>query len=98
MGAYSSQKTGQDKEIKQPLTGIALQHQCPLWVKSGSERFLHECPLYARKRTFSSTVELSSVEQGLRHGEADGLGGLEIDDELKFCRLLDRQVGPTLFK
>lgn len=39
-----------------------------------------------------------SDEQGLRHGEADGLGGLEIDDELEFCRLLDRQVGLTLFK
>jgi hypothetical protein len=32
-------------------------------------------------------------EQRRRHGEPEGLGGLEIDDELEFRRLHDRQVG-----
>jgi hypothetical protein len=29
-------------------------------------------------------------EQRWRHGETERLGGLEIDEELNFCRLLDR--------
>jgi len=29
----------------------------------------------------------------LRHGEAEHLGGLQIDDQLEFGRLLDRQIG-----
>src|SRR5204863_6091452 len=32
-------------------------------------------------------------EQRLRHGEAERLGGLHIDDELELGRLLDGQVG-----
>src|SRR5260370_36276407 len=32
-------------------------------------------------------------EQRLRHGETKRLGGLEIDDQLEFGRLLHRQVG-----
>src|ERR1700686_2844517 len=32
-------------------------------------------------------------EQGRRHGQADRLGGLQIDDQLEPRRLLDRQVG-----
>ena len=32
-------------------------------------------------------------KQRLRHGEAEHLGGLQIDDQLEFGRLLDRQIG-----
>src|SRR5215470_13776081 len=32
------------------------------------------------------------LQERRRDGEAEGLGGLEIDDELEFCRLLDREV------
>src|SRR5215471_15359469 len=31
-----------------------------------------------------------------RHGDAERLRGLEIDDQLEFCDLLDRQVGRLL--
>ena len=30
------------------------------------------------------------------NGQAERLGGLEVDDQLDFCRLLDRQVGRLL--
>ena len=29
----------------------------------------------------------------MRHGEAERLGGLEVDDQLDFRGLLDRQIG-----
>src|SRR5260370_29889424 len=32
-------------------------------------------------------------EEGRRHGEAKGLGGPEIDDELEVSRLLNRKIG-----
>jgi hypothetical protein len=32
-------------------------------------------------------------EERCRHFEAERLGGLEIDDELEFCGLLDRKMG-----
>ena len=31
--------------------------------------------------------------QRQRHGNAERLGGLEVDHELEFCRLLDGQIG-----
>jgi hypothetical protein len=36
---------------------------------------------------------ISGRQQRLRDGEAERLGGLEVDDELDFCGLLYRQVG-----
>ncbi len=32
-------------------------------------------------------------EHGRRHGEAEGLGGLEIDHQLVLCRRLHRKIG-----
>src|SRR6267142_787496 len=36
---------------------------------------------------------VGSGEDRWRHGEAEGLGSLEIDDQLECRRLLDRQIG-----
>src|SRR6266700_2502086 len=36
---------------------------------------------------------ISAGEERGRHGEAEGLGGLEIDEQLDLRRLLDRQLG-----
>jgi hypothetical protein len=36
---------------------------------------------------------VSGGQQRFRDGEAERLGGLEVDDEFELCRLLDRQVG-----
>jgi hypothetical protein len=35
-------------------------------------------------------------QQRFRDGEAEGVGGLEVDDQIEFGRLLDRQVGRFL--
>jgi hypothetical protein len=39
---------------------------------------------------------VGAAEQRERECDAKRLGGLEIDDELDFCRLLNRQVGRLL--
>jgi hypothetical protein len=39
---------------------------------------------------------VGAAEQRQREGEAERLGGLEIDNEFDFCKQLDRQVGGLL--
>src|ERR1700722_12704893 len=39
---------------------------------------------------------VGAAEQRQREGEAERLGGLEIDNELDFCKQLDRQGGGLL--
>ena len=36
---------------------------------------------------------IGAGEEGLRHGNAQRLGGLEVDDQLEGRRLLDWQIG-----
>jgi hypothetical protein len=35
---------------------------------------------------------VSSGQQRFRDGEAEGLGGLQVDDHLEFCRKLNRKI------
>ena len=48
----------------------------------------------SRRFTFDHLV--GAAEQRERDGEAERLGGLEVDDQLDFRGLLDRQVGRLL--
>src|SRR5262249_28632316 len=61
---------------------IAEMSACPLSATSGCEQMQQGDP-------YSIT---SSARARLRHGQAEGLGGLEIDDELEPGRQLDRQL------
>ena len=36
---------------------------------------------------------VGDCEQGVRNGNAERLGGVEVDDQFEFCRLHDRQFG-----
>ena len=48
-----------------------------------------------RDRSLSDLLDdlVGGGEQRWRHGEADGLGGLQVDDELELGRLQNWQVG-----
>ena len=48
--------------------------------------------------TFAASFNhlVGATEQRWRHGEAERLGGLEIDHKLKLGRLLDREIGGLL--
>ena len=56
------------------------------------------CPLSAKSRHRSSLFDhlVGAGEQRWRHGEAEHLGGLEVDDQLELDRLHDRQVSGLL--
>ena len=53
----------------------------------------HGCAQFDPTYSITSSARPSS---GSRDGEAERLGGLEVDDQLDFGRLLDRQIGGLL--
>ena len=65
--------------------------QCPLWVKSGHGELKLRCPLYPQKRTLPVSFDhlVGTGAHRRRHGEAERLSGLEIDQKLKCRRLPD---------
>src|SRR5262245_39355291 len=60
---------------------------CPLCATSG----LMQC---SKTRSFDNII--SARKQCRRQFEAERLGGLEVDEQLNFCGLLDGQIGQLL--
>ena len=63
-----------------------------LCARTGREQLQHTMRAVAGY-SITSSARPSSVQ---RDGEAERLGGLEVDDQLDFRGLLDRQVGGLL--
>jgi hypothetical protein len=79
-----------------PLSPVATQHSLP----SGRYPLLgpdfHRPDRTSLRLAHSFDHLVGAREQGLRHGEPQRLGGLEIDDELEFGGPHDRQVAGFL--
>src|SRR5271169_3231618 len=82
---------------------LAKPGQCPLWSKSGQTIATQRMSALCHKRTHAPQQTVSLFDhvvgecQQLRwHFEAERLGGLEVDHELEFGGLHDRQVGGLL--
>src|SRR5262249_25839811 len=63
------------------------------WRVASRWRTAWRARLQRRKRDDSFYDLIHPQQQRRRDGEAEGLGGLHIDDQLELCRLLDREIG-----
>ena len=62
-------------------------------ASKGKGRWANPAALCVRRRDASLDHLVRSHQDRLRHGEAERLGGLQVDNQLKFGWLLNRQVG-----
>src|SRR5262249_25285895 len=72
--------------------------QCPLYPQKRTliERVRMSALCHKRTSVASFDHIVSATEQQRWHVEVHRLGGLEIDDQFKLCRRLDREVGRLL--
>ena len=74
--------------MRNPTTGNA---GCCARAAIGQAAAPPRSVMSSRRLTFDHLV--GAGEQRQRHGEAERLGGGEVDDPIKFGRLFDRDVG-----
>ena len=87
MSALGQKQTVQRKRHVHftPESGhVQCTSSCPLWANSGL--------MQRSKDRYSTTSSASAISAGW-YGETEGLGGLEVNYEIKFCGLHDRQFG-----
>ena len=73
----------------QPLSPVTTQHSLPSGRYSLLGPDFHRLDRTSLRLAHSFDDLVGAVEQRLWHIEAERLGSLEVDDELKLCWLLD---------
>src|SRR5262245_42890010 len=80
----------------QPLSPAATQHSLPSGRYSLLGPDFHRLDRTSLRLAHSLDHLVDAANQRQRDGEAERLGGLHVDDEFDFGRLLDRQLGGLL--
>src|SRR6516162_9069142 len=75
-----------------PLSPVATQHSLPSGRYSLLGPDFHRLDRTSLRLAHSFDYLVGGGEQGRRHGEAQRLGGDEIDDKIELGWLLDRNV------
>src|SRR5512145_130739 len=76
-----------------PLSPGAAQHSLPSGRYSLLGPVFHRLDRTSLRLAHSFDHLIGAREQGGRHFETERLGGLQIDNKVELCWLLDRQVG-----
>ena len=96
--SVGSKTTAHRREIRLDFSATDARVQCPLWVKSGHVQCTRRCPLCAKSGRRAQLFDhfIGAILYRLRHGDAECLGSLEVEEQLDLACLLDRQVGGFL--
>src|SRR5262245_51190498 len=79
-----------------PLSPVAAQHSLPSGRYSLLGPDFHRLDRTSLRLAHSFNQLVGAADQRQRNGKAEGLGSLQVDDQLDFGGLLYRQIGRLL--